>query len=215
MMFLGHNFADESLLAEALTTPAYKMDFPSARDNQRLEFLGDAVLGLLAAERLYTEYPNEEEGPLTVRRTRMVSTAALCEAARRHDLISSLRRNHGATPFAKNAKTLADSVEAIIGAAYLDGGFPAAKEVFDALELSSDGASEPWNGNPKGELQIRAQAMKPPRLPEYTLLATAGKAHEPIFTVEVFVEGLGRATASARSHKEAESCAAALLLKQS
>lgn len=213
MMFLGHDFADEALLAEALTTPAYRMDFPAAHDNQRLEFLGDAVLGLLSAERLYRAYPDEQEGPLTVRRTRMVSSAALCEAANRLNLASSLKRNHGAAPLAPNAKTLADAIEAIIGAAYLDGGFDAAREVFQSLALSSEGLSTPWNGNPKGELQIRAQAMKPPRLPEYTLLATAGKAHEPIFTVSVTVEGLGSATATARSHKEAESQAAAILLQ--
>lgn len=212
-MFLGHDFADEALLAEALTTPAYRMDFPAAHDNQRLEFLGDAVLGLLSAERLYRAYPDEQEGPLTVRRTRMVSSAALCKAANHLNLASSLKRNHGAAPLAPNAKTLADAIEAIIGAAYLDGGFDAAREVFQSLELSSEGLSTPWNGNPKGELQIRAQAMKPPRLPEYTLLATAGKAHEPIFTVSVTVEGLGSATATARSHKEAESQAAAILLQ--
>lgn len=212
MMFLGHDFRNEALLEEALTTPAYRMDYPKARDNQRLEFLGDAVLGLLAAERLYGEFPEEQEGPLTVRRTRMVSSAALCEAARRLSLADSLKRNHGAAPLSPNAKTLADAVEAIIGAAYVEGGFEAAREVFNALELSSQGEAIAWNGNPKGELQIRAQAMRPPRHPEYELLATAGKAHEPIFTVRVFVEGLGEATGSARSHKEAEQKAAATLL---
>lgn len=213
MVFLGHDFADEALLEEALTTPSYRMDYPKARDNQRLEFLGDAVLGLLAAERLYGEFPAEQEGPLTVRRTRMVSSAALCEAAGRLGLADELKRSHGAAPLAPMAKTLADAVEAVIGAAYLDGGFEAAREVFRALELSSENEAVAWNGNPKGELQIRAQAMKPPRHPEYTLLATAGKAHEPIFTARVFVEGLGEATGSARSHKEAEQKAAATLLE--
>ena len=214
MEFLGYTFGNEALLDEALTTPAYRMDFPNAHDNQRLEFLGDAVLGLLAAERLYAEFPNEPEGPLTVRRTHMVSSAALCEAAGRLGLVASLRRNHGAAPLAPNAKTIADAVEAVIGAAYLDGGLPAAKVVFETLALSSEVQAAAWNGNPKGELQIRAQAMKPPRHPEYTLLATAGKAHEPVFTVRVAVDGLGEAEASARSHKEAEQKAAANLLAQ-
>lgn len=212
MEFLGYTFSDEALLEEALTTPSYRMDFPNAHDNQRLEFLGDAVLGLLAAERLYGEFPNEPEGPLTVRRTHMVSSAALCEAAGRLGLVASLRRNHGAAPLAPNAKTIADAVEAVIGAAYLDGGLAAAKVVFETLALSSGVQGAAWNGNPKGELQIRAQAMKPPRHPEYTLLDTAGKAHAPIFTVRVFVDGLGEATASAGSHKEAEQRAAANLL---
>ena len=99
-----------------------------------------------------------------------------------------------------------------MGAAYLDGGLPAAKAVFDALELADLAGEGEWAGNPKGELQVRAQAMTPPRHPVYTLLRTGGKAHDPVFTVEVAVEGLGKASASARSHKEAESRAAARLL---
>lgn len=212
MDFLGYDFRNPALLEEALTTPSYRMDFPAAHDNQRLEFLGDAVLGLMAAERLYGEFPKDAEGSLTVRRTQMVSSAALCAAAGRLDLAACLRRNHGAASLAPNAKTLADAVEAVIGAAYLDGGFAAAQQIFRALELSSEVAQVPWGGNPKGELQIRAQAMKPPRHPVYTLLATTGKAHEPIFTVRVAVEDLGEAIASARSHKEAEAKAAAELL---
>ena len=65
---IGYRFRDSALLAEALTTPSYRMDFPRSTDNQRLEFLGDAALGLLAAERLYGEFPDEQEGHLTVRR---------------------------------------------------------------------------------------------------------------------------------------------------
>ena len=83
MEIVGYEFKNEALLEEALTTPAYRMDVPDAKDNQRLEFLGDAVLGMLSAERLYAEFPEEQEGPLTVRRTHMVSAAALCETANR------------------------------------------------------------------------------------------------------------------------------------
>lgn len=208
----GYAFKDEALLEEALTTPSYRMDVPDAKDNQRLEFLGDAVLGMLSAERLFAEFPDEPEGPLTVRRTHMVSAAALCEAANRLGLAAHLRRNRGAAELPRNAKTLADAVEAIIGAAYMDGGFAAAKQVFDALELTANAEEAEWSGNPKGELQVRAQAMKPPRHPEYELLKTEGKAHEPVFTVRVTVDGMGSATASARSHKQAESLAAAKLL---
>ena len=100
----------------------------------------------------------------------------------------------------------------MIGAAYLDGGMRAAKAVFDALSLVDLARDAEWTENPKGELQMRAQAMTPPRHPSYRLLRTEGKAHEPVFTVEVTVEGIGSATASARSHKEAESRAAARLL---
>ena len=213
MEIFGYEFRDEALLETALTTPAYRMDVPDAKDNQRLEFLGDAVLGMLSAERLFAEFPAEQEGPLTVRRTHMVSAAALCEAAARFGLAARLRRNHGAAELPKNSKTLADAIEAIIGAAYIDGGFAAAKQVFDALELNANAAEAEWSGNPKGELQVRSQAMKPPLHPAYELLNTAGKAHEPVFTVRVTVDGVGSATASARSHKQAESLAAAELLR--
>ena len=214
MEIFGYTFADEALLEEALTTPSYRMQFPDAKDNQRLEFLGDAVLGLLSAERLYGELPHEQEGPLTIRRTHMVSAAALCEAAARHGLAARLRRNKGAEDLPRHAKTLADAIEAIIGAAYLDGGFAAAKRVFDALELDSNAERGDWSVNPKGDLQIKAQTMKPPRQPEYTLLETSGKAHEPIFTVKVSVEGVGEAVAKAGVRKEAEALAAAELLKK-
>jgi len=206
---LGYEFENPALLEEALVTPSCKMENPATADNQRLEFLGDAVLGLLAADRLYAELPKEQEGSLTVRRTHMVSSAALCDAAARLELVPLLKRNKGAAPLAANSKTIADAVEAIIGAAWLDGGLAAAKQVFDALGLSSD--SKHFD-NPKGELQIRAQAMKPPQHPVYTLVSTAGKAHEPVFTVRVSVSGMGEATATAHSHKEAETLAAAALL---
>ena len=103
-------------------------------------------------------------------------------------------------------------MEAVLGAAYLDGGLDAARQMFDALELLPNAEEGTWSENPKGDLQVRAQAMKPPRHPEYELLQTAGKAHEPVFTVRVTVDGMGSATASARSHKQAESLAAAELL---
>lgn len=205
----GYSFGNVALLVEALTTPSYRMTYPGATDNQRLEFLGDAVLGLLAADRLYAECPADKEGPLTVKRVHMVSAAALCEAAERLGLAGRLRRNKGAAELPRNSKTLADAVEAVIGAAWLDGGLAAARTVFDALGLSP---SDPVSDNPKGDLQIKAQAMTPARHPEYTLLNVAGKAHEPVFTVKVSVDGLGTATAEARNRQEAETLAAAKLL---
>lgn len=208
----GYEFKNEALLEEALTTPSCRQVDRTVRDNQRMEFLGDAVLGLLAADSLFAALPDEEEGSLTVRRAHMVSSSALCEAAARHDLAARIKRSKGSVPLDSGSKTLADAVEAIVGAAYLDGGFAAAKVVFDALGLADRAQKGEWSDNPKGELQVRTQAMHPPRRPEYRILRTEGKAHEPIFTVEVSVEGLGAASASAHSHKEAEARAAARLL---
>jgi ribonuclease-3 len=208
----GYTFKNRTLLEEALTTPSCKMDRPGVRDNQRLEFLGDSVLGLLSAESLYLSHPGSEEGRLTVKRTQMVSTPALCAAAERSGLRERLRRNRGAAELPSNSKTLADAVEAVMGAAWLDGGMEAAKTVFESLGLSGNADGEERFANPKGELQIRAQAMRPPQLPRYELLSTSGRAHSPVFTVRVSVEGMGTATAAAGSHKAAEAEAAQKLL---
>ena len=213
MELLGYAFADEKLARTALTTPSCKIDRPNVVDNQRLEFLGDAILNFLAAERLYAAKPGEQEGSLTVRRTHMVSTAALCEAAEHHGIVALLKRNRGAHALARNAKTIADSIEAIIGAAYLDGGLPAAKTVFENLGITANAAKGEWSENPKGELQERAQRMHPPRRPVYELVHTSGRAHEPVFTVRVAVDGLGEAVACARSRREAEAEAARALLE--
>ena len=208
------DFNDQSLLTTALTTPSFRMTTPDARDNQRLEFLGDAVLGMLAAERLYGEFDEDSEGRLSVRRTHMVSTAALCKAAKRLGLSSILRRNRGAAKLPDNSKTYADAIEALVGAAYLDGGLPAAREVFELLALEDNAKEGEWSENPKGELQVIAQAMKPPRHPEYELLKISGRAHEPSFVVKVKVAGIGEATGCSRTRKDAESVAAAHLLQQ-
>lgn len=212
MEIFGYEFQNPALLEEALTTPAYRMERPEVRDNQRLEFLGDAVLGLLAADMLYLDNPKENEGALTIKRMRMVSAAALCEAAARLDLASRLKLNKGAAQLPKNSKTFADAIEAIIGAAWLDGGLAAARKVFEALSLSPNASGNLVFDNPKGTLQVKAQSMTPPRRPVYTLIKTAGKSHAPVFTVKVEVEGMGEAFAEAGSHKEAEALAAAKLL---
>ena len=212
MEIFGYEFKNPALLEEALTTPAYRMESPDVRDNQRLEFLGDAVLGLLAADMLYSTEPDASEGTLTVKRMRMVSSAALCEAASRLDLVSRLKLNKGGGTLPKTAKTFADAIEAILGAAWLDGGLPAARRIFDSLSLSPDASGNLVFDNPKGALQIKAQSMTPPRRPVYTLVKTAGKSHAPVFTVKVEVEGLGEAFAEAGSHKEAEALAASKLL---
>ena len=188
------------------------MSTPSAKDNQRLEFRGDAVLGMLAADSVFAKDARAAEGQLTIRRTHMVSTAALCEAAGRTNLAARLRRNKAAAEMPRNSKTLADAIEAIVGAAWLDGGLDAARTVFKALELDANANTGFWAENPKGELQMRAQAMTPSRHPAYKLLKTEGAAHSPLFTVEVSIEGIGNATAQAGSLKEAESKAAAKLL---
>ena len=206
----GYSFRNPRLLEEALTTPSFKMDHPAARDNQRLEFLGDAVLGVIAADRLYRERTDEEEGRLTVDRARIVSTESLCRAAARMSLAGMLKRNAHAAALPSDSKSLADAIEAVIGAAWIDGGLEAACAVFDALGLGDSGAC----ANPKGDLQMATQALVPPRLPEYVLVSVSGPSHQPVFHVKATVEGIGEAEARAGSRKKAESEAAALLLEK-
>ena len=213
MEIFGYTFRNAALLEEALTLPSYRMNHPEAHDNQRLEFLGDAVLELLATDQVYDECPDEQEGPLTVRRAHMVSTAALCAAADRLGLVPLLRRNSNATRLAKNSKTIADAVEAVMGAAWLDGGFEAARQIFSALDLNAHANDQNLSTNPKGELQIRAQALTPPHKPVYTILDRKGPQHLPTFTVKVEVDGIGAETAQAHNLREAEAFAAAKLLK--
>ena len=157
----GYTFKNPAFLATALTTPAYRMMFPDSEDNQRLEFHGDAVLGLLAADALYRECPDTPEGGLTVRRCHMVSTGALCAAAQRLNLAPLLRRNKGAKELRPNSHTLADAVEAIIGAAWLDGGLEAARTIFDALGVKANAESGDWSVNPKEAFAGTASQLPP------------------------------------------------------
>ena len=211
---MEYQFKNRKLYEEALTSPACRMDHPGIRDNQRLEFLGDAVLGILAAEKLYAEFPEVDEGRLTVLKTHLVSTAALCDAAARTGIVRQIRRNRGAAPLPRDSKTIADAVEAMIGAAYLDGGYTAAEQVFKELDLQADAHGAIWSENPKGDLQIYSQSLNPPRRPVYELLKKEGKAHAPIFTIRVIVEGLGEAVGRAGSRRQAETLAAQLLLER-
>ena len=209
---IGYSFKDVSLLETALTTPACRMDRPEVEDNQRLEFLGDAVFGLLSADAVFAAYPWEQEGPLTVRRTHLVSGAALADAAERIGLGAFLKRNAGAAPLTPHAKVLADAMEAVMGAVWLDGGLAGARTMFDRLNLPIDEQLNEWGTNPKGHLQVMAQAMRPSRKPLYTVDSVKGPPHAPIVTVTVEVSGLGKATATAGSQRLAECAAATALL---
>ena len=211
---IGYRFKDASLLEAALVTPACRMDRPEIEDNQRLEFLGDAVFGLLSADAVFEAYPWEQEGKLTVRRTHLVSTTALIDAANRLGLGEFLKRNAGAQPLSPRAKVLADAMEAVMGAVWLDGGFEAAKSVFGKLELPIDEKLNEWSDNPKGHLQVISQSMKPSRKPVYTVDSVKGPAHAPVVTVTVEVAGLGKATATENSLRKAETAAAAALLEK-
>ncbi len=205
-------FRDPALLRRALAVPEPNRRTP---DNQRLEFLGDAVLELLVSERLYALHPAADEGRLTAMRAALVSTAALlarlprlgawfeaafarCDEAAYHNL----------------GKARVDAFEAVVGAAWLDGGRAAAERFLDALYREEDFRSElvcaDAEGNPKGALQAFAQRRHLP-LPAYRLLGQTGPTHAPSFRVAVRCAGLD-AEAGGPSLKKAEAAAARALL---
>jgi ribonuclease III len=214
-VIFDHQFSRPELLREALTHPsAHGRRGRNLRGYERLEFLGDRVLGLIIAELLFARFPREAEGALTRRHTSLVRHEALTEVAKAaglgdHILLSPGEEAAGARA---NASVLADVCEAVIAALYLDGGLAAAAKFVERWwqpQLSSLGAAPPRD--PKTTLQEWAQARGLP-LPAYETVAAAGPAHRRIFTVTVRVEGLAPATATGSSKRAAEVAAAALAL---
>ena len=209
---IEYEFSDKKLLLQAVTTPACKMTNPSVQDNQRLEFLGDAVFGLLSASYVFHSRPDEKEGPLTVARTHLVSGSALAIAGEKLGLRKFLRLNKGASELPENSKVFADALEALMGAIWLDGGLEAAEKFFLKLDLPFNKSISEKYSNPKGHLQIKAQAKR--RRPVYEVVSIEGPPHKPIVTVKVSILSMGEATATAVSQHAAEVAAAKALLEK-
>jgi ribonuclease-3 len=131
---VGHSFTEPALLAAALTHPSYAAENPSASDYERLEFLGDAVLGLVVAERLFETFPDAPEGQLTRRKIAAVSGTRLAAAARQAGLEHAIALGHGEQGSGRVKDSILENVvEAVIGAVYLDGGLRAARDVVERL----------------------------------------------------------------------------------
>jgi ribonuclease-3 len=211
---LSHAFGDDSLLERALTHASVGGGGGKVRDNEVLEFIGDRVIGLLAAERLSALDANAPEGELAVRLNALVSREACARVARRVDMGPALRLAPSETKTGGRDKDsiLAGACEAVMAAIYQDAGLEAARAVFLDLwsELFGDiGALRPRD--PKTALQEWAQGRGKP-LPAYAVTARTGPDHAPTFTVSVEVAGLAPVTAQGRSRQEAEKAAAAALL---
>ena len=213
---LGHQFEDLSLLSRALTHTSYVnehvggSDPPHVSDNQRLEFLGDAVLQLSVSEWLFERFPTVSEGALTQRRAAIVNADALAEVGRGLELGSLLRvgvgeeRSGGRT----RASNLTDAVEALLGAIFLDGGYlvanAAIRRVFaDRLERVMSGPTK----GPKSRLQEYTQAHHHVT-PVYGLIQMTGPAHSAHFVCEVDIPGVLSARGEGGSKKDAEKAAA-------
>lgn len=213
---LGVRFADINLLKRAFThrSTAQVMPDGATFNNQRLEFLGDSVLGVVIAEMLYHHFPHEAEGDLSKRLVALVNGKVLAEIARDMKLgeFLVLAQSEVDNNGRDNDSNLEDACEAVIGAIYLDQGLEAARGFIErywgkrALQMSAPPK------DPKTALQEWAQARSLP-LPEYKLLSEVGAAHSPIFTVEVHVHGQTPQRAEAANKKVAERDAAAKLLK--
>ena len=211
---LGYAFADRALLERALTHSSASGGASKARDNEVLEFLGDRVIGLLAAERLAELHPEAPEGELSPRLSALVSGAACAEVGRRMGLGDALRLAGSETKGGGRDKPsiLADAAEAVMAALYIDGGLEAARSVFlDLWAESFASLGDATPRDPKTALQEWAQGLGRP-LPVYTVIGRSGPDHRPTFTVSVTVDGLEPTTGEGRSRQEAEKAAAAVLL---
>ncbi|MBM3819837.1 MAG: ribonuclease III [Acidimicrobiia bacterium] len=214
----GHRFRDRGLLEHALTHKSRAAEDASGgvADNESLEFLGDAVLGLVVADLLFRRYPGYTEGQKSKIKAAVVSTQSLGRHAERLRLGEHLILGRGEEKTGGRFKQalLADAYEALIAAIYLDGGLPAAaafleRELTDAIEAGS--VQTVVGQDFKSALQERLQALGKP-LPEYRLAGEAGPDHRKEFNIEVVVAGEVLGAATGRAKKEAEQEAARLAL---
>jgi ribonuclease-3 len=215
---LGYTFRDTALLRLALTHPSVAHERgPPVQTNQRLEFLGDAVLQLVLTRELYDRFPDLGEGPLTKARAKLVNRRALAERARGLDLGAHLTLSRGEELHGGRDRpsALADAFEAVLGAVLLDGGFDAARELIvrkfgPALE---DLAVTPVLDNPKGELQEFLQAGSL-EAPQYRVVSASGPDHDRVFECTVHHGGEELARGAGKSKKAAESEAALAALRK-
>ena len=209
---LGYTFQDKEMLSCALTHPSYSKEASQTQHNQRLEFLGDAVLGLVLAELLFSQFHGEREGVLTRYRSMLVKGEQLCELARelslgQYLLLGDSEESQGGR---ERASILEDAFEAIIGAIYLDGGLQAAQETINQLygPLCYRIESQLSKHNPKGKLQEHFQAQLGNDSISYRLIEESGPDHMKEFTVEVWVDGICMGKGVGNSKKSAEEEAA-------
>jgi ribonuclease-3 len=215
---LGYNFQDQSRLRLALTHPsvAHEQGTP-VQHNQRLEFLGDAVLQLVLTRELYEKFPSFNEGPLTKARAKLVNRRTLAVHGRvlglgEHLILSRGEELHGGRD---RPSALADTFEAVVGAIFLDGGFEAAREFILREFGTAFGAlsSIPILENPKGELQEFLQACSS-EAPQYHVVSSSGPDHDRLFECTVHHAGVELARGVGKSKKAAESEAAHAALKK-
>jgi len=202
---LGHQFKDTELLRCALTHSSVI----DSKNYERLEFLGDRVLGLVIAELLYKKFPNEQEGDMAKRLASLVQGSFLAEIAAEihlddYILVSDAERAAGG---AANVNILADVFEALTGAMYLDGGYEVCQRLIESLWGTRFYEMKKPPQHPKTALQEWAQSRSL-SLPVYELVEQKGPDHAPLFLIRVSLEGFKPVEAEGRSRQEAEKLAA-------
>lgn len=215
---LGYKFGARELLEMALLHRSYRYETKDViADNQRLEFLGDAVAGFLVAAQLYRMNREGDEGTLTELRSRVTSGKALAAVAREIGLGEFIKLGKGEERGGGRQREtlLADGLEAVIGAAYLDGGVKAAEKIVVKLlmPLFGEVPGEEWEENPKGKLQELSQRMYG-RGPEYRCVLEEGPAHQKHFSIEAIVGGAKLGVGEGSSKRAAETLAAAAAVRK-
>ena len=213
---IGHSFRDISLLENALAHSSYANErwHNSLRSNERLEFLGDSILGMIVADHLYRNFPDRPEGELTRMRADMVCEQSLALIANKIGLGGYLLLGHGEERFGGRNRNsiLADAVESVIAACYLDGGYEAALGFVNTFVLSNVPVAKLHNVDYKTALQEKIQQKKNQIL-SYRLVGEEGPDHDKRFLVEVLLNGNAIGTGTGTSKKRAEQDAARVALE--
>jgi ribonuclease-3 len=210
---LGHRFRDLNVLRRALTHPSYVNEHPEDEtgDNQRLEFLGDAVLDFIAGAWVYRHYPDFDEGHMTRLRAALVRTRTLARLARQVGIGEALRLGHGEEEAGgrKRDANLCDAFEAIVGALYLDGGLAAAEAFVEPLigpvAEATLAAEADWDAKSRLQEWSQAELMV---TPHYRIIAERGPDHAKTFVAEVLLGKKVAGRGAGRSKQAAEQAAA-------
>jgi len=212
---IGYQFRNITLLQNALTHSSYANErwHNSLLSNERLEFLGDSILGMVVAEYLYRNFPDRPEGELTRMRADMVCETSLAAIAGRLELGKHLMLGHGEERFGgrSRASILADAVESVIAAAFLDGGMAAAEGIITRFVLCDVPVTKLHNTDYKTALQELVQQKKNQNLC-YRMVGESGPDHDKVFTAQVLLNDkvVGEGTGSSKKRAEQDAARAAL-----
>ena len=207
---LCHHFADQALLVAAFTHASRAGPKSSY---ERLEFLGDRVLGLVLTDHLFRHFPHADQGELTRRYHHLSHEAALAQICQRLSLQTLILHAPLQKGLSERESVQSDIIEAVIAALYLDGGLDVARRFILTNWTIPEQFPTQAETNPKSELQEWAASEKF-ELPVYRLIKQTGSAHEPAFKISVTIKGVGRCTGKGRSHKQAEREAALQFLRR-